>query len=450
MATGSSPVRVPKTFWFLQIGEGLCEAFKLIPGYEECVVIGVPMPDDLHPDVWTTACGLTAIGFPFVIVLIGAAKTRREEILKSVNSGFEGSTCLALVTSNVITDGITFDPEPFYDTLVYMNFILGNPNLENFDRVQAARRLRDGRTLADGSEPPRLTMYTAFGLGMQRDNLNLWKAMQCAATAAAMKVPLVVPDNYFYQNSYTAEPASMFDTIHVRAINPGGCNMMMKEGQYRDERGEAVDFKEMLLLMLHCERYDKETCHAGRIPRIVQGGLVAAGMRAFPRPLLVGEYVDPMDAPPAVQKINEIGTKLFYKPPLISTAACLAEQWHNVELRVAYGEMMVSSIEGTASEAMERGLQVHELFNIWLGADWKAEVDLRTSGDAVPAILATYTSLVEQGVIITPELNSPEVMAVGCIFTLLHILYLQSPDHTICRHIFTQVFLARIRGFVFF
>ena len=432
-----------------EMAEGLCIAYKEIERYSDCVVIGIPTPEDPHPDLFAKACELSDLGISFIMVLIGASKTDREKILRMVNASFKGGAglpggCLALLTSNVIQDGITFESAAFYDDLQYILFIMGNKNLEMFDWAQAARRLRDGETLPDGSEPRRLKMRTAFSLGLQRSNLNLWKALSLpwapSVPDVPVKVPLTIPDNYFFNDSYMPATADMFDPCWVRAINPGGCGTMMRHGDYRDETGEPVDFKDMCPLIQHCEEYDHRTFHEGRIMCAVQGCMIASGMRAFSRPLKTGVYVNPMDAHKALLSINDFGIKLFYTPARIFTSARLAIEYDptNVELVQPYCDMLVAQIQGDATESMERGVEAHDLLDIWMGVDWKSDVDARTQHHESPAVKLVYANLVNQGCITVPDISSPEVMAVNGIFTVLHMLLFKSPDHTICRLMFHQ------------
>ena len=107
-----------------------------------------------------------------------------------------------------------------------------------------------------------------------------------------------------------------------------------------------------------------------------------------------------------------------------------------VELTESYRAMMVATIEGTATEREEKGVAVHDLLNVWLGPDHKREVDDNTMCDDLPAVKKCYDDLVYQGILVTPELNSPEVVAVAGIFTVLHMDIFHSPDHSICCHLF--------------
>ena len=43
-----------------------------------------------------------------------------------------------MVTSNVVQDGITFDLEAFLSSVMFINLIMGNPNLEAWSAVQGA------------------------------------------------------------------------------------------------------------------------------------------------------------------------------------------------------------------------------------------------------------------------------------------------------------------------
>ena len=87
-------ITVDTKFHCIEIALAIQVAFKKIFGLKDIRVIGVPTDGDIHPDVFAQAVELGRLGLFYVVVLVGASKTRRDLLLDMANEEFKETEIL--------------------------------------------------------------------------------------------------------------------------------------------------------------------------------------------------------------------------------------------------------------------------------------------------------------------------------------------------------------------
>ena len=101
---------------------------------EEIEIVGIPSPDDPHPDCFSQAKLLSAAGKPYTILLLGACTTDRESVVSMVNNALKCNTnrdlpdlCVSIACSTELSEGVSLK---FGNALRNVTIIMGNNSLE--------------------------------------------------------------------------------------------------------------------------------------------------------------------------------------------------------------------------------------------------------------------------------------------------------------------------------